>query len=262
MARYGEIQVDFYQEKSRIIGALHKPENHSIVMRLIGALAFRTHCPKYGYIQDALGRVFTDIDFATYAKHIRDVRRLMVELGYVEDKMVTRLFGENRMLYHDPVYGRHVDIFIDRLDFCHILPLSGRLEADQETLPLAELLLEKMQIVELNEKDIIDSIMLLREHPIGITDVETINSPIICRLTANDWGLWRTVTGNLKLVDELLFQYSRLTEDDKKVVSNRIKELQTAIEIQPKSTRWKIRSTVGERVKWYRQVEKLENRGV
>jgi len=76
--------------------------------------------------------------------------------------MVTRLFGEFRLLFHDPVYGRHIDIFFEKLDFSHVLPLKGRLEAETLTLPLAELLLEKMQIAQINEKDLIDTIMLLR----------------------------------------------------------------------------------------------------
>jgi hypothetical protein len=104
-------------------------------MRLIGALAFRTHCPQYGYLQDAMGRVFTDIDFATYTKHVKEASRLLTELGYEEDKTVTRLFGEGRMLFHDPKFGRHIDIFLDRLDFSHVLPLAGRLEVDNPTCP-------------------------------------------------------------------------------------------------------------------------------
>src|SRR5512139_2860294 len=117
MAKYGDIQEDFFTERTRILEALSQPENQQIVMRLIGALAFRTHCPTFGYLQDALGRVFTDIDFATYTRHIKDVGRVLFELGYQEDKMVTRLFGEGRMLFHDPMFDRHIDIFIDKLDF-------------------------------------------------------------------------------------------------------------------------------------------------
>lgn len=260
MAKYGEIEQDFYTERTRILDALHQPENRHIVMRLIGALAFRTHCPQYGYLQDALGRVFTDIDFATYTKHVRDVGRLLTELGYEEDKTVTRLFGEGRMLYHDPKFGRHIDIFLDRLDFSHVLPLNGRLEADDLTLPLAELLIEKMQIVQLNEKDIIDTIMLVREHPIGQTDSETINAAVICRLAANDWGLWRTLTDNLAHVSERLATYQALKEQDRQVVRERIRSLLDQIEAAPKTMRWKVRSAIGEKAKWYKDVEELVDR--
>jgi hypothetical protein len=229
-------------------------------MRLLGALAFRTHCPQFGYIQDQLGRQFTDIDFASYPRYFKDIVRLLTGLGYQEDKTVSQLFSDVRLLFHDPVYGRHIDIFFNKLDFCHVVSFAGRLEADELTLPLAELLLEKMQIVKLNEKDLIDTIMLLREHPLGDSDRETINAELISRTLGDDWGFWRTVTGNLRLLDELVGEYERLSESDRQVVRQRIHELQDRIEKQPKTVRWKMRARVGERVKWYKDVEELMHR--
>jgi hypothetical protein len=260
MGKYGEIQEDFYTERSRILDALAQPENEHMILRLIGALAFRTQCPEFGYFQDSMGRVFTDIDFASYKKYFKDIVRLLPELGYEEDKMVTRLFGEFRLLFHDRLYGRHIDVFFDKLDFSHIIPLKNRLEVEELTLPLAELLLEKMQIAQLNEKDLIDTIMLLREHPLGQSDNETINIKIICQLLANDWGFWRTVTGNLKLTHEMLERYSQLSAEDKRIVRSRIDELLTHIDQTPKSTRWKLRAKIGERIKWYKTVEELAHR--
>jgi hypothetical protein len=260
MEKYGEIQEEFFAERTRILGALAEKENKHIIMRLIGALAFRTHCSQYGYIQDALGRVFTDIDFASYRKYYGDIVRVLTELGYEEDKMVSRLFGDGRLLFHDPKFGRHIDVFLNQLDFCHVLPLEGRLEAEQITLPLAELLVEKMQIVQLNEKDLIDTIMLLREHPIGTIDQETVNATVICKMVSKDWGLWRTLTGNLTLVSEELKRYPSLTDEDRKVVRERIQDLRQRIDAAPKSPQWKLRNMVGDKVKWYKDVEELENR--
>jgi hypothetical protein len=258
MGKYGAILEDFYAERTRILDALARDENRHVIMRLIGALAFRTHCPSYGYIQDKLGRKFTDFDFVSYPRFVRDVRRVLTELGYEEDKQVTQLFGDRRMLFHDPAFGRHADVFFNVLDFCHTINFVGRLEAEELTVPLAELLLEKMQIVQINEKDVIDTIMLLREHPIGDTDKETINASVIARILGNDWGFWRTVTGNLKLLDEKLEHYDGLSKEDRRVVRDRIKELENRIEAEPKTLRWKARAQIGERVKWYKDVEELQ----
>lgn len=260
MSKYGVIEQDFYTERTRILDALAQPENKHMIMRLIGALAFRTQCPDFGYIQDALGRVFTDIDFASYKNNFKDIVRVLPELGYEEDKMVTRLFSEYRLLFHDPIYGRHIDIFFDKLDFSHVIPLKGRLEVEELTLPLAELLLEKMQIAQINEKDLIDTIMLLRQHPIGASDRETINYQVVCGLLGNDWGFWRTATGNLQLTREYLDKYEQLHEEDKRIVGGRIDELLQHIETYPKTTRWKLRAKVGERFKWYKDVEELADR--
>ena len=260
MGKYGEIIEDFYTERSRILEALHDGPYQHIIMRLIGALAFRTHCPKYGYIQDQLGRKFTDFDFASYPRFTKDILRVIPELGYEEDKQVTQLFGDRRMLFHDPAFGRHIDVFFNELDFSHKINFVGRLEVETETLPLAELLLEKMQIFQINEKDLIDSIMLLREHPIGNTDQETIHIQVITRSLSNDWGFWRTVTGNLKLLHEMVEHYhgqAGLTDEDRQVVHNRIEELERQIDESPKTIRWKTRAAIGEKVRWYKVVEEL-----
>jgi hypothetical protein len=257
MGKYGEIIEDFYTERTRILDALAAPENKHVIMRLIGALAFRTHCPQFGYIQDQLGRQFTDFDFASYPRFFRDIVRVLTDLGYQEDKQVTQLFGDRRMIFHDPVFGRHIDVFYNALEFCHRISFTGRLEVEQYTLPLAELLLEKMQIVQINEKDIIDSIMLFREHPLGETDLETINTLLITHTLSNDWGFWRTVTGNLKMLDEKLGTYASLTDEDRRVVHARIEELSQQIDRAPKSLRWKARARIGEKVKWYKDVEEL-----
>ncbi len=254
MGKYGEIVDGFYEERTRILEALAQDENKRVLMRLIGALAFRTHCPQYGYIQDKLGRKFTDFDFVSYPRFVRDVRRVLTELGYEEDKQVTQLFGERRMVFHDPAFGRHIDVFYNTLDFCHPINFVGRLEKEQLTVPLAELMLEKMQIVQINEKDLIDSVMLLREHPIGDSDQETINAAVIAGILSKDWGFWRTVTGNLSLLDEKLAGYQGLSDEDRKVVHDRIQELQGRIEAAPKSLGWKARAQVGERIKWYKDV--------
>jgi hypothetical protein len=136
----------------------------------------------------------------------------------------------------------------------------NRLEVEEWTLPLAELILEKMQIVRINEKDLIDTIMLLREHPIGDIDKETINGGLIARTLASDWGFWRTMTANLALVDDKLKHYAKLSTDDRQVVHERIQELQKRIETEPKSGKWKIRARIGERIKWYKDVEELMDR--
>jgi len=257
VAKYGSIIEDFYQERSRILDALAEEENKHIVMRLIGALAFRTHCPQFGHIQDNLGRVFTDFDFVAYPKYHKAIIRVLTELGYSEDKQVTQLFGDRRMIFHDPSYGRHIDVFYNYLDFCHKINFIGRLEAEELTIPLVELLLEKMQIVQINEKDIIDTIMLLREHPLGEGDTETINKDVLVGTLCTDWGWWRTVTANLKIVDEWIDSNKELNQEDRRVVHARLVEIQQLIATTPKSIKWKTRAAVGEKVKWYKNVEEL-----
>jgi hypothetical protein len=152
----------------------------------------------------------------------------------------------------------HIDIFYDKLDFCHMISWEGRLEVDSPTIPLAEMLLEKMQIVKINEKDVVDTIMLLLEHNLGDTDKETINIAHVARLCANDWGLWRTTTMNLDKVKQLAYSYPQLTDEQKSRVGAQVDAILKRIDTEPKNMAWRLRARVGDRVKWYKEVDEVQ----
>ncbi len=253
LAKYGNARPDFLGEVHRIMDAA---KTEGVLLRLLGALAFHIHCPKFFYMQEMLGRTFTDIDFASYRKESSRISELFAELGYQHDVRVRVLFG-SRLIFYDTSANRHCDVFLDKLEFCHDVVFQDRLEVDDPTIPLAELLLEKMQIVKLNQKDAIDTIMLLREHQISGSDNDTINADHIARLTARDWGLWRTLTINLENVGKTALTLEKLSEEDKKDVNSKITALRARIENEPKTRGWRIRSQIGERRKWYRDVDEL-----
>lgn len=254
LAKYGSARPDFLEEVHRIMDAA---KTEGVLLRLLGALAFHMHCPKFSYMQGMLGRTFTDIDFASYRKESSRISELFAELGYQHDVRVRALFGSRLIFYDVSESSRHCDVFLDKLEFCHNVVFQDRLEVDDPTVPLAELLLEKMQIVKLNEKDAIDTIMLLREHQIGGSDDDTINADHLSRLTARDWGLWKTFTINLENVRKAVQTLEKLSEEDKKDVSSKITALRARMDNEPKTRGWKIRSQIGEKRKWYRDVDEL-----
>ncbi len=191
----------FQEEAARVVEA---GKQQGVTLRVIGALAFHHHCPQFGYFQEKLHRVYTDIDFAGYGKQSKQIGELFTSIGYDEDVETNAFYSEGgRLIFNNPRIPLHVDVFMDKLDFCHPIYWKGRLEVDSPTIPLAELLLEKMQIVKINEKDIIDTIMLLREHEIAADDDDHINAAQVAKLCAAEWGLWRTSTMNLEKVREL-----------------------------------------------------------
>jgi len=244
---------DFLEETNRILAAAEKK---GIVLRVLGALAFYLHCPKHRMMQQALGREFTDIDFVSYGKYRGAVTRLFLELGYQEDPYVTRLSGGTRLLFLDTANQRHSDVFFNELRFSHTIPFKGRLELDYPTISPVDLFLEKMQIVQLNEKDIIDTYMLLREHELGSQGPETIDIDYLAALCSDRWGLWRTVTLNLRKLLAFLDVYS-IDKEGKEEIAQKIAKIQSRIESEPKSVKWKMRSLVGEKVRWYRHVEEV-----
>jgi len=245
----------FENELKRILKA---SDDAGIILRVIGSLAFQMHCPKFGYLQAAMGRAYTDIDFAAYHSQTKEIQALMAGLGYRENREVFIVSEGDRAIFDRPEAGIHVDVFYEKLSFCHVIYWEGRLEVDHPSIPLAEMLLEKMQIVKINEKDIIDTIMLLLEHPLGDKDQETINIKHIAGLCSNDWGLWRTTTMNLDKVGQLSQGYSQLTADQKDKVDSQVKTALARIEQEPKSLAWRLRARVGDRVKWYNDVDEVQ----
>jgi hypothetical protein len=136
---------------------------------------------------------------------------------------------------------------------CHEIPLEERLEVDETSVPLAELLLTKLQIIELNEKDVRDAVALLLEHPLGDGDGGTVNASRVAKLCAEDWGLWRTITMNLDKVRQQASRY----DVDHGAVEQRLSELLDRIEAEPKSRGWKLRAKIGERKRWYELPEEV-----
>jgi hypothetical protein len=245
----------FENELRRILKA---SDDAGIILRVIGSLAFQLHCPKFGYLQAAMGRAYTDIDFAAYHRQTKEIQALMAGLGYHENREVFIVSEGDRAIYEKPEIGIHIDVFYGKLDFSHVIHWDDRLEVDHPSIPLAELLLEKMQIVRINEKDVIDTIMLLLEHPLGDEDREIINIRHVARVCSNDWGLWRTTTMNLDKVRQLAQGYTQLNSEQKEKIDSQVKTAMARIEQEPKSLAWRLRARVGDRVKWYKDVDEVQ----
>ena len=159
------------------------------------------------------------------------------------------------MIFINNTNGRQIDVFLDRLEMCHKIEYKERLEIDFPTVPLAELLLQKMQIIKISEKDIVDTTMLLLSHDIGNNDDNTINGSYISKILSKEWGFYYTVTTNLRKVASLMRDFKVLKEEEKNIVDKRIEELLKKIDEVPKSRSWKLRARVGTSKKWYRDVD-------
>lgn len=246
-------EEDFIKIANKVMMEARRKE---LTIRIVGGVAVRIHCPKFKHLEYSLKRSLVDIDFAAYRKDVKKVEQLFANLGYQENQSVKFLFGTERRIFFHPEENHHCDVFLDRLRFCHDIPLEKRLEIDYPTISLVDLLLSKLQIVQINEKDIIDVVILLREHDIGSSDKETINTEYLSILSANDWGLWKTVIVNLEKIKVLTPRYLKCQTDEVDVKS-KIDRLLEKMHTEPKSIKWKIRNLIGEKMKWYREVEEV-----
>jgi hypothetical protein len=236
--------ADIVAEAERLLDAAR---SNDVPIKLIGGLAVYFHTEE---IPRPLSRSYEDIDVATTKGASRSAGQLFSDLGYEPSREFNALNGSRRLLYFDPHNERKLDVFVDTFELCHTIPITGRFALDQHTIPLAELLLTKLQVVELTKKDLHDIATLLHQHAVDAHDDDAINADFIAELTADDWGLWRTVKLNVERVHE---QVDSLALDPaaKERVLERTDALWERIEREPKSRKWRMRDRVGDRKRWY-----------
>src|SRR5215475_8978424 len=226
-------------------------------LKLLGGLAVRVIVPG---LPPRL-RAGQDIDFACLSKGRRDVVAYLERSGCQPDKRFNNLNGD-RQLYFNAPSGRPIDVMVDRLTMCHMLDFRPAFGALPLTLSAMDILLSKLQIVELNEKDARDILQLLAGVPVtepgGRSDGPVLDAGRFTALIAADWGWWRTTTGNLEKLPELASGKPELVPagapHDPLAQAARLLEL---AKTAPKSMKWKLRANVGDRVKWYELPEEV-----
>lgn len=252
--------LDFISEAKRIISEAQKS---GLTLRALGAVAFRIQCPEYIEIHKAMARELSDIDFAAYMKEDLKIDNFLNNgfnfKGEQRQAALTPELFAGRRIFEDPETGLHVDIFFDELNMCHKVNFRNRLHLDPFTISLADLSLEKFQIVTLNEKDIKDMLMLFAAHPVGETDQGTINGKYISELLSKDWGFYYTTTTNLGKIRSGISRYAQFfSTKDLAQIENGISDLEKMIQAAPKSLKWKTRAMIGPKVQWYNDVEEVE----
>jgi hypothetical protein len=256
-------------EAIRIVDMAQKK---SAVIRILGALAVRIHSENSAELFSKLGRlgntdrVFTDIDFAAYSKQKGKLRGLLEDELKFKADIWSLLHMKDRIMYQHPDGNFKVDVFFDRLDYSHEVsfgsdPKKGRLALDFPTITLADVMLEKLQIHQINEKDVKDIIILLHEHVVGLgQEKETIDAKYMASVLANDWGFWYDASANLGKVRAMTSEYATkglLTNDVANDIQEKIGQLWKYVDEEPKSKDWASREKNGTQKQWWNDVEEV-----
>ncbi len=233
----------------RALKIIEEGEKKGATIRLLGGLAVYYQSPSAR--SEGLSRTYGDIDLFGLSRHTKIIRDVMENLGYTPNERFNALHGQRRLLYYDEPNSIRVDILLDYFEMCHKIDLRGRLEMNKVTLPLSDLLLTKLQIVELNEKDIKDILALLMDHELKeAEDADAININYIAKVCSDDWGLEKTIKTTLNTVAEWIEQHMG-NQVQKNSILQKIDGIKSAIDAMPKSLKWRIRSLIGEKVRWY-----------
>jgi len=237
-------------EAKRIID---EAEKTNVTLRLLGGLAIRVHC--HGQHSSHI-RAYHDTDFFGLRGQSTRIELFFKKLGYVPNPRYNYIHGYKRLEFYDKSHNRNVDVFLDRFEMEHKLDFKSRVGLDRYTIPLTDLLLTKIQVVKVNEKDLKDIVAILEDHEVGgKSDKETIDLDYITNLCSNDWGLYKSVMANIDILESFIAGH-RLVVRDEAAIMRKMKAIREAIARRPKSLRWKIRAKIGERMRWYEEVEK------
>jgi hypothetical protein len=225
-------------------------------LKLIGGQAVRALCPLFPH----RARDDQDMDFACVSSRKRDLIDFLEGLGFLGDRRFNTLHGDRQMYFTTPDGKTSVDVVMDRLNMCHVLAFEDRIDRMPETLDVADLLLTKLQVVELNEKDVHDVLHLLSGYPVAPGDEPgTIGLDRIGRVVADDWGWWRTVTMNLDKVAHFAEEEHPDLVPEARVYepASQARQLRSCCDEVPKPLKWKLRAKVGDRVQWYQLPEEV-----
>ena len=250
-----QTEADIVSEGARLVDLATAA---GLTMRLLGGVAVRLISPSAA--QPPLARGYGDLDFALSRKDGRAIRDVLERAGYTGERRFNALHGDKRLMYVDEARDRKLDIFLGAFRMCHTLDLEGRLLPGLRTLTPSDLLLTKLQIVQLNNKDARDALAILADHALADHAEpgqagDVIDVGYVATLCGHDWGWYTTVTDNLTRVAQIAAELgpseavARATE--------RITELRAALDQAPKSLSWRMRSAVGRKVAWYEEPEEI-----
>jgi hypothetical protein len=222
-------------------------------IKLLGGAGIHLHSASAR--RPPLKRKYGDLDYAMPKRDRKAVLAFFPALGYEANERFNLMQGDRRLYFYDTEHSRQVDVFIDAIRMSHVIDLRDRLDHEGPCASPSDLLLSKLQIYEVNRKDMVDLIALLLDHPIAAKDPEAIDPGYVARLAAEDWGFYRTLQVNIEKLGATLDEL----DVERDLVRSRLAEIWKAIEAQPKPLRWKLRAQVGDRIQWYELPEEVRS---
>lgn len=237
---------DLILEAKTLIG---KATEEGALLRALGGLAIKYHCPSAS--ETPLMRSIADIDVFGLSKQSKAIKKAFIDLSYLPAQQFNALHGKTRLMFFEPKHHVRRDVFLDIFVMCHRFDFRNRLAIDPFTISLADLLMTKLQVVEIEERDYKDLVCLLLDHELATEDAQdVINAKHIAEMCSGDWGIYKTFTQNLDKTLEYLGKLN-LNEPKKKTAELKIVNLKETIQKAPKSLQWKMRDRVGEKMTWY-----------
>lgn len=251
MSSNGTPLEDTIAEAQRVAEAARAQK---VGVKLLGGAGIHLHSPSAKH--PPLKRKYGDLDYVISTKDRKAALAFFPALGYEANDRFNLMQGDRRLYFFDGNNGKQVDVFIDVIRMSHVIDLRGRLGHDGPCASPSDLLLSKVQIYEVNRKDLVDIVALILDHAVETGDAEDIiEAAYIARVAASDWGFYRTLQVNTERLRAMLDEL----EVDHALINARLDALWQAIEEAPKPLKWRLRAQVGDRVRWYELPEETRS---
>ena len=192
------LPTDVRQEARRLAAAI---VDERAPLRLMGGLAVWLRCETAR--RPPFERDYRDIDVVAPKRDRKSVSAFLESEGYVPDRLFNALHGAQRLVYSSSAGPWSLDVIFDELNMSHRIDLRGRLGLPGATLDLADLLMTKLQVWQVNEKDLGDAACILADHGLAVDrpgGADDLDVGRIVGLVAADWGLCHTAERNLARV--------------------------------------------------------------
>ncbi len=267
-------ETEFCAQSADLVGRARK---QGVPLRILGAMAVyihSSHRPEVLSRYRALERlgpgkpIFTDLDVVGYANRQKDTARFFQDtMKYTPDFHVNALFAARRNVFRHPEGLFDVDVFYDLLSFSHDVrfrdSVSGdRLELDFPTITLADIVLEKLQIHQINRKDLVDLFMLLSGHDVTQGPQEdAVDGAHVARTLSADWGFEYDARANLHKLQGLTIHLAgegRASNGEQAHVTAGIDRLVQFLDHEPKTKEWLKRAKKGTSKPWFNEVDEIE----
>ncbi|MFX1578172.1 MAG: hypothetical protein ACFFBJ_00885 [Promethearchaeota archaeon] len=234
-------KIDRIGESLRIIG---EGQKRGAIVRMIGGLAVRAHCEDLEFCE----REYGDVDLIALGKQIVKIRSTFEALGYTEDLNIARSTDGTRLLFELDNFEDHVDVFLDKLRMEHTIDLRERLQIENLTISVSDIIVTKLIIHDMNEKDYRDIISIMKDMELGHTDEKgIINVDYIADICSRDWGLYQDIYSNIDACLQFMKSYD-LPQAETELIRDRFLTIKSAMDDKPKSLKWKMRSIIGDKL--------------
>jgi hypothetical protein len=233
--------LDRISESLRII---REGEKQGAVLRMIGGLAVRAHCEDLTFCE----REYGDIDLIALGRQIGKIRSIFESLGYSEDLLIARSTDGTRLLFQRDDSQDHVDVFLDKLRMEHTIDLRDRLQIERLTISVSDILVTKLIIHVMNEKDYRDIFTIMKDMEFSHDDTPgVINVNYLANICSKNWGLFQDVYSKIDACFQLVSHFN-LNQSDCKLIQTRFLSIKEAMDNKPKSLKWKLRALMGNRI--------------